>query len=204
MIWGTFAALNQFSIKRLYAYSAVVNVGYLLLAMSYGTVESFSTVVNYLIPYIFSTVAIFLVVLIFRKVDTLRKIKFIGDYKHYFTYNTTAATLIVLIFFSLAGVPPLAGFFTKFFLFRAIFLEDFLTNFIIFAVILTSVVSAFYYIRVVRFAFFYNARNPLLFVQLNFAGVLLLVIAVIVLVNFLWAQPLVLAHATNLISSLSL
>lgn len=185
MIWGTFAALNQFSIKRLYAYSAVVNVGYMLLAMSYGTVESFSTVVNYLIPYIFSTIAIFLVVLTFRKVDTLRKIKFIGDYKHYFTYNTTAATLIVLIFFSLAGVPPLAGFFTKFFLFRAIFLEDFLTNFIIFAVILTSVVSAFYYIRVVRFSFFYNARNPLLFVKLNFEGVLLLVIVIIVLVNFL-------------------
>ena len=204
VLWGTFAALNQLSIKRLYAYSAVVNVGYLLISMSYGALENFANVLNYLFPYLFSTVAVFSVILLFRKVSTLRKIKFIGDFKYYFSYSTVLALSIGLIFFSLAGIPPLAGFFTKFFLFRAIFLTDFLTNFVIFVVLITSVVSAFYYIRVVRFTFFYNVRNPILFVSLEFAGALLLVSVVFGLCLFMLVQPLFLSTAVNLISAFCL
>lgn len=204
VLWGTFAALNQLSVKRLYAYSAVVNVGYLLISFSYGTLENFANVLNYLIPYIFSTIAIFSVVLLFRKVGTLRKIKFIGDFKYHFTYSTALAAAISLIFFSLAGVPPLAGFFTKFFLFRSIFLTDFLTNFVIFVILITSVISAFYYIRVVRFAFFYNIRNPLLVVTLDFTGAFILITIVYGLCVFILFQPLVLTTTFNLISSLCL
>lgn len=179
-----------------------MNVGYLLLSFSYGTLESFANIINYLVPYIVSTLAIFLVILLFRRVGTLRKIKFLGDYRYYFSYSTTLAVVIILIFFSLAGIPPLAGFFTKFFLFRTVFLLDFLTNFIIFVVIVTSVVSAFYYIRVIRFTFFYTTRSPLLFVSLDIIGVFVLVSIIFVLITFCYAQSLVLTTTLNLTGAL--
>lgn len=192
VLWGTFGALNQLNIKRLYAYSAIVNMGYLVVSFSYGTVENFVNTINYLIPYIISSIAIFTLILLFRKGSTFRKIKFIGDYKYYFNYSIVLACTVTLIFFSLAGVPPLAGFFTKFFLFRTIFLLDFLTNCVIFIIIVVSVITAFYYIRVVRFVFFYNIRSPLLFLPILFSGALLLIIAVAVLLLFVLIQPLAL------------
>jgi len=204
VLWGTFAALNQFNIKRLYAYSAIVNVGYLLLDLSYGTLEAFSSAMNYIVVYLFSTFAIFLTILLFRRVGGLKKIPFIMNYNLFYTHGSAAAVLVALIFFSLAGIPPLAGFFIKFFLFRSLFLVDFLSNFAIFVILATSVISAFYYIRVVRLIFFTSIRVPATFVQMDFLLTFLFVFQIFFIVLFLFLQPVALLVCTNLVSSLFL
>jgi len=199
VLWGTFGALNQLNIKRLYAYSAIVNVGYLLTALSYGTLESLVVTINYLIVYLLSTLSFFLVILLFREVNGLCKIKFIGEYGIYLTYSSLAAILFSIIFFSMAGVPPLAGFFIKFFLFKGVFAADFLLNPAVFIILVASVVSTLYYIRVVRFIFFDSKSVPVMLLSLKAGSCFLLVFSLIVVVLFVLFQPLLLACITNVI-----
>ena len=188
MLLGTFAALNQLSIKRLYAYSAIVNVGYLATALSYGTLASFSALLNYLLIYVISTFLIFLVLLLFRTVFGLKKLKYLPDYKHFAAYSSVFSVFFSLIFFSLAGVPPLAGFFIKFFLFKTIFIADFMLNPAVFVILVTSVISAFYYIRVVRFVFFDTKRAPILFCQLSGGILFLYTVLVFFILFFIFFQ----------------
>lgn len=171
----------------------------MLTALAYGTLESLVVSINYLVVYLLSTLSFFLVILLFREINGLRKIKFIGEYRIYLTYSSLAAILFSLIFFSMAGVPPLAGFFIKFFLFKEVFVADFLLNPAVFIILVTSVVSTLYYIRVVRFIFFDSKSTPAMLVSLNVGSCFLLVFSLIVVVLFILFQPLLLACITNVI-----
>ncbi|RZL33141.1 MAG: NADH-quinone oxidoreductase subunit N, partial [Pedobacter sp.] len=102
------------------------------------------------------------------------------------TYSSALAVFISIIFFSLAGIPPLAGFFIKFFLFQSVFSVEFLLNPSFFIILVTSVVSAFYYIRVVRFTFFDGGRVPALFVGVDIRAVFLFVTAIFYLIFFIF------------------
>lgn len=191
VVWGTFAALNQVNIKRLYAYSAIVNVGYLLLALSVGTYVSFVVVVNYLFSYFVSTLALFSVVLMFRKSFDLSKLKLLVEYRYFFSYHVLASTLFSIVFFSLSGIPPLAGFFIKFLLFKHIFLTDFLTSSLFFLILLLSAVATFYYIRCVNYLFFNLQRLPMLFAPVSFLTSFILVNCCVFLLLFLFFQPVI-------------
>lgn len=198
-MWGTFAGLNQFNIKRLYAYSAIVNVGYLLLVLSYGTSENLAAVINYLVPYLLATCSVFFIIVLCRKLEGSRKIRSLVDYRFFFSYNSLFAGLISLVFFSLAGIPPLVGFFTKFFLFKSLFALDFMASGAAFVVLIISTVSAFYYIRVVRFTFFTNLRFPIFFLGFDAKTSFLLVSVVFFLIVFVVVQPLFLVSSYNLV-----
>jgi NADH-quinone oxidoreductase subunit N len=204
VLWGTFAALDQVNIKRLYAYSAVVNVGYLLSAFAYGTVDGFVVSINYLVTYLTTTFLVFLVILLFRKVEGAQKIKFFADYQAYLSYNPTTALLVAFVFFSLAGIPPLAGFFIKFFLLRTLFVYEFLSGPTVYIVLITTVVSAFYYIRIVRFAFFNSKRIPTFFINISWAHSFLFVLVNFFLIFFLSIQPFTMLLFSNLITDLFL
>lgn len=167
--------------------------------MAYGTLESLVVMVNYLVVYLLSTLSLFLVILAFRELSSFRKIKFIGEYSLYLTYSSLAAILFSLIFFSMAGVPPLAGFFIKFFLFKIVFLADFLLSPVVFIILLTSVVSTLYYIRVVRFVFFDSKLTPIMLLTLNIGSAFLLVFSLVIIVLFVIFQPLALTCVTNIL-----
>lgn len=199
VLWGTFSALNQLNIKRLYAYSAIVNVGYILTSLAYGTLENLVASLNFLVVYLLSTLSFFAVILMFRESGNLRKLKYIGDYKSYLSYSSLLAILFSLVFFSMAGVPPLAGFFIKFFLFKAIFTVDFLLNPIFFVILVTSVISTLYYIRIVRFIFFDKLVEPTFFRPVNIIFCFLFIFIIIFLLIFAVFQPIVLLHISNLI-----
>lgn len=165
VLWGTFSALYQFSIKRLYAYSSIVNIGYLAMALSYGTSESLTAVLYYLTVYIVITALLFSFLVGIGNLRGFETGKSLFDYKALFSYSFFLSILFSLIFFSFAGIPPLSGFFIKFFLFKTMFLADFLMNPAFFIIFFVSTVSAFYYIRVVRFIYFSgNSRFPDFFV----------------------------------------
>lgn len=191
--------MNQLNIKRLYAYSAIVNVGYILTSLAYGTLENLVASLNFLVVYLLSTLSFFAVILMFRESGNLRKLKYIGDYKSYLSYSSLLAILFSLVFFSMAGVPPLAGFFIKFFLFKAIFTVDFLLNPIFFVILVTSVISTLYYIRIVRFIFFDKLVEPTFFRPVNIIFCFLFIFIIIFLLIFAVFQPIVLLHISNLI-----
>lgn len=201
---GTFAALNQFNIKRLYAYSGIVNVGYLVTAASYGTLDGFSTLFTYLLVYLVSSFAVFLTLLCYRSVLGLKKIKQLTEYSFFAEYSGVFGVFLGLLFFSLAGIPPLAGFFVKFFIFKAIFSADFMLNPAIFVILITSVISAFYYIRVVRFLFFGVIRSPILFLRLNYFVVFLFVMACFFLCLFFLFQSFFFVSVEYLVAGLYL
>jgi NADH:ubiquinone oxidoreductase subunit 2 (chain N) len=168
VLWGTFAALNQFSIKRLYAYSSIVNIGYLAMALSYGTSENLVVVFYYLVVYIILSALLFSFIIGVGNLRGFETGKSLFDYKTLFSYNFFFSIFFALIFFSFAGIPPLSGFFIKFFLFKVMFLGDFLLNPAFFVIFFVSTISAFYYIRVVRFIYFSgNKRFPDFFVVLS-------------------------------------
>lgn len=191
VIVGTFAALNQLNIKRLYAYSAIVNVGYILTAISYGTYDGIVAGFNYLITYFVATFMIFTILMYFRNYVSFAKLKYLVEYRLYASQGFLVGTIISLIFFSLAGVPPLAGFFIKFFLFKTLFSSEFLSNAAFFIILIMSVVSAFYYIRVIRFIFFTTKRKPFLFAPVATIPCFFLVNCCAVLIGFVFYQPTV-------------
>lgn len=182
----------------------MVNVGYISLALSYGTSDNLASALNYIIPYFITTCSVFFIILLFRKVGVGGKIRSLVDYRFFFSYNSLFAGLVGLVFFSLAGIPPLVGFFTKFFLFKNLFILDFVGSSVFFVVLLTSVVSAFYYIRIIRFTFFTALRFPSFFLPLDFSGAFLFVGALGFLIIFVFAQPLFLVLSYNLISLVNL
>lgn len=156
LIVGTFGALFQVKVKRLLAYSGIVHVGYILIAVSFGALDSFFVAFNYLIIYLILSVSTFSVLLVVRKLGSLLLFKNISEFALLSRANPAMAWVFTLVLFSLAGVPPLVGFFGKFFLFYNLSLWS---NFSLFLFVLViSVVGAVYYIRLIQIMFFKNIR----------------------------------------------
>lgn len=150
MLFASFAAIAQNNIKRLMAYSSIGHVGYALIGIACFTEEGIQALVIYLIIYLFMNISVFSFILFMkRKGEYFENISDLsGLYKH----NPFYAIIISLIMFSLAGIPPLAGFFGKFYIFMAaIKNEMFLLSLV---GILASVISAFYYLRIIKVIYF--------------------------------------------------
>jgi NADH-quinone oxidoreductase subunit N len=146
-IWiGSITALQQTKLKRLLAYSAIGHVGYMLLGFFSGNSEGLQAVLFYLILYIITNICIWSSIL------GINKLKFISQLKLVYHYNPFLCSALLVSFFSLAGVPPLAGFLAKLSVFIAA-LESNLYLVVIFSVFL-SVISTFYYLRLIKIATF--------------------------------------------------
>ncbi len=168
MIGGSFAGLAQLRVKRLLAYSSIGHVGYLLLALSCGTLEGVQALVIYLVIYMIMTTNLFALLLAplrrFR-FQTLERIKYTTDLAMVGKTNPLFAITLAAGLFSIAGIPPLAGFYSKAFLFwSAISSSQYLGAFI---GILSSVISCFYYIRIVNIMYFQAPPSPLTFSPLS-------------------------------------
>jgi NADH-quinone oxidoreductase subunit N len=145
MTFGNLGALHQTNLKRLLAYSSIAHAGYLLMGFAAGTFEAYQAVLFYLVVYLFMNLGAFLVVdAAGRKLggETTEHIKGLGK-----TSPALALALAVFLF-SLVGLPPLAGFIGKFYLFSALVKENMWTLALI--GVGNSVVSLVYYVRVVR------------------------------------------------------
>jgi NADH-quinone oxidoreductase subunit N len=150
MLLGSFAAIGQTSIKRLLAYSSIANVGFILIGLAAGTEYGVSSVLIYLAIYVVMTLGSFAVVLAMRRKDEMdESIQSLAGLSQ---TNLPMAVAFAALLFSMAGIPPLAGFFAKFYVFDAA-VKAGLTPLVIIGV-LASVVGAYYYLRVVKIMFF--------------------------------------------------
>ena len=144
ILFASVAALYQDKIKRLLAYSGIAHMGYVMLAASSNSIEGFFAAYYYLLVYSFTGLGIFVILLSVRKYTNYLKIKSLSDFSSLFRNNPAVALSFSVFMFSLAGIPPLAGFFSKLFVFLSLIkVGSYLASVI---VIVTSVVSAVYYL----------------------------------------------------------
>jgi NADH-quinone oxidoreductase subunit N len=150
MLVGAFGALVQRNIKRMLAYSSIGHVGYALMALAAGTEQGMQGILVYLAIYSVMSVGVFACVLLMQRdgqyVEEIDALSGLSRRKPYL------AAMIAIFMFSLAGIPPLAGFFGKFYVFMAALEANLVTLAVI--GVLSSVVSAFYYLRVVKVMYF--------------------------------------------------
>lgn len=205
MIGGSIAGLAQLRMKRLLAYSSIGHVGFLLLALSCGTLEGLQALVIYLVIYMIMTLNIFAVILApLRRshFHTLERVKYTTDLAMIGRTNPLIGGTLALGLFSIAGIPPLAGFYSKAFLFwAALSSSQYLGAFI---GIGSSVVSCFYYIRIVNIMYFQAPQTPLTFNRLSKGSSLIAGVTFLFLLAFMgYPSPLYVAsHRVGLALSL--
>ena len=147
---GAFAAIGQTNIKRLMAYSSIGHMGFALVGLAAGSEAGVSGVVLYLIIYMVMTLGTFACILAMRRSDGM--VEQISDLSGLSKSNPILAVMLTILMFSLAGIPPLAGFWAKYFVFLAA-IEAKLYPLAVIGV-LASVVGAFYYLRVIKVMWF--------------------------------------------------
>ncbi|WP_407520987.1 NADH-quinone oxidoreductase subunit NuoN [Methylobacterium oryzisoli] len=154
MALGSFAAIGQRNIKRLMAYSSIANVGYALIGLAAGTQEGVRGVVVYMAIYLAMTLGAFAVILGLRRGN--RMFDTIDDLSGLSRTHPWLAFCLAAMMFSLAGIPPLAGFFAKFYVFAAAIQAGLVALAVIGVV--TSVIGSYYYLRIVKVMYFDEAQ----------------------------------------------
>ncbi|ERF85687.1 NADH-quinone oxidoreductase subunit NuoN [Bradyrhizobium viridifuturi] len=150
MALGSFAAIGQTNIKRLMAYSSIGHMGFALVGLASGTVEGAQGVLIYIAIYVAMTLGSFSIILAMKRNG--QPLEQISDFAGLSRTNPLIAFIFAMLLFSLAGVPPLAGFFGKWYVFVAAIKANLFTLAVI--GVLTSVVGAFYYLSIVKVMYF--------------------------------------------------
>lgn len=157
MALGSFAAIGQTNIKRLLAYSSIGNVGFALVGLAAGGEEGVQGVVIYMAIYLLTTLGSFACVLAMRNASG-QQLEDVKDLAGLARGNKMLAFVFAMLMFSLAGIPPLAGFFAKYFVFMAA-VKSGLWALAVIGVV-TSVVGAFYYLRIIKIMYFDEPAAP--------------------------------------------
>ncbi|HEX8662643.1 MAG TPA: NADH-quinone oxidoreductase subunit NuoN [Beijerinckiaceae bacterium] len=190
MTLGSFAAIGQRNFKRLMAYSAIGNVGYALIGLATGTPEGVQGVIVYMAIYLAMTLGAFACILAMRRGQDM--VEDIDALSGAARTHPVLAFCLAMMMFSLAGIPPLAGFFAKFYVFTAAIRAGLVTLAVIGVV--TSVIGAYYYLRVVKVMYFDEPRAAFEPMAPGVKLVLALTSAVVLL---FWLVPAPLVAAAN-------
>jgi NADH-quinone oxidoreductase subunit N len=150
MVLGAFAAIGQNNIKRLMAYSSIANMGYILVGLAAGTPEGVQGVLIYLAIYVVTNIGVFACILGMRRGANM--VENISDLSGLAQTRPGYAFAFLILMFSLAGIPPMAGFFAKFYVFLAAVKAGLYPLAVIGVV--ASVVGAYYYVRIVKIIYF--------------------------------------------------
>lgn len=165
---GSIAALKQRKLKSLLAYSSISNMGLILISFSSGNFEGIKAVFYYFILYILSGLAIWSIFLIFKLKNKQINEKFnkdLGDFILLHESNSVLAYAFVITIFTVSGIPPMVGFLAKLSIFLTLIVSS--MNFIAFISIVSSVISTFYYIRILKVIFFENVLIGKLFYPIH-------------------------------------
>jgi NADH-quinone oxidoreductase subunit N len=150
MALGAFAALRQQNIKRLMAYSSISNVGYILLGLASGSEKGIQSVVFYLAVYMITTIGVFAIILLMKRRGVM--VEGIPDLAGLARDQPTMALALLIFMFSFAGIPPLAGFWAKLYVFIAAVEARLYVPAVL--GVLASVVASYYYVRIVKVMYF--------------------------------------------------
>jgi len=186
MVLGAFAAIGQKNIKRLMAYSSIGHMGFALVGLSAGTPEGVQGVLVYMAVYVAMTLGAFACILSMRRDGLL--VENISDLSGLSRTHPAMAFFFAMLLFSLAGIPPLAGFFAKFYVFLAAINAGLYTLAVI--GVLASVVGAFYYLTIVKIMYF-DEPTPAFQRMPALLGLVLGVSGLLNILFFVYPGPLV-------------
>ena len=190
MVLGAFAAIGQRNIKRLMAYSSIGHMGYALVGLASGSESGVKGVIIYLTLYLAMTLGTFACILAMRRNDAA--VEEIDDLAGLSRNSPLMAFVLAMLLFSLAGIPPLAGFFAKFYVFLAA-VEAGLYPLAVIGVV-ASVVGAYYYLRIVKIMYF-DEPAPAFDKMSGELATVLGVSGIIVILYVVYPGPLVSAAA---------
>ena len=156
MILGAVAAIGQDNIKRLMAYSSIGHMGYALAGLSTGTIGGIQSTLLYITIYLFMNLGAFGCIFMMRRENVFYEN--ISDLSGLSKNHPILAFGFLIILFSLAGIPPLAGFFAKFYIFMSVIEAK--LYFLAIVGLITTVVSAFYYLRIIKIIYFDKPKKP--------------------------------------------
>ena len=187
LLVGVYGAITQKVIKRLLAFSSINHIGFMLLGIMSYQFMSEGTLFFYLIIYLITTFGIFAVLLNLRTVEgEFTKISQLNGLR--FTSNSKSISMLVF-FFSLAGIPPFAGFFAKFFILSASITDGFF--FLSIVAVLSSVIAAFYYLTIIKNMFFNKSEIELLDDNNKIGKVIFISFGLIITLFFFYPDPLI-------------
>ena len=150
MLFGAIAAIGQTNIKRLIAYSSIGHIGYTLAGLATGSNEGIQSSIIYISIYIIMNLALFSCLLMLKRNN--QYYENIDDLSGLSKNHPLLSLSLLVILFSLAGIPPLAGFFAKFYIFKAVIEQS--MYFLAIVGLLSTVVAAFYYLRIIKIIYF--------------------------------------------------
>lgn len=179
MFIGNIFALRQKNMKRFLAFSSIAQAGFILLGIISGTSTGMATVVYFVLIYVFSNLAAFGVV---QAISNQSGKENMNDYEGLYRTNPKLSLVMMLALFSLAGIPPVAGFFGKFFLFTAAAGEGF--YWLVFLAVVNVTISLYYYLLVIRAMFLRKSDSPIPFFRSNLymrLGIVITVVGIAVL-----------------------
>ncbi len=150
MIFGAVAAIGQKNLKRLVAYSSIGHMGFVLAGLSTGVNEGIQSSIIYISIYLVMNLGLFSCLFMMKRNDTYYES--IEDLSGLSKNHPLISLSLLIILFSLAGIPPMAGFFAKFYIFKAVIKES--MYFLAITGLLSTVISAFYYLRIIKIIYF--------------------------------------------------
>jgi NADH-quinone oxidoreductase subunit N len=187
MILGAVAAIAQTNIKRLMAYSSIGHVGYALIGLAAGSQAGLRGVLIYMAIYLAMNVGTFACILCMRRNG--RMVEDISDLRGLSKSHPMMAVALMIFMFSLAGIPPVAGFFGKLYIFIAAIEAELYTLAII--GVIASVVGAFYYLRIVKIMYFDAGEEPLDKPIGRSLATVITVSGLVIFLFFLWPAPII-------------
>ena len=193
LLVGVYGAITQKIIKRLLAFSSINHIGFMLLAIMSYQYMSEGTIFFYLIIYLITTFGVFSVILNLRTSEG--EITLLTGLNGLKASSRSKAISMLVFLFSLAGIPPFAGFFAKFFILSASINEGFYILSVI--AVISSVIAAFYYLSVIKNMFFNELETELLLDNNRLSTFIFISSAVIITLFFFYPDPLI-----NLVDSL--
>jgi len=155
MVFGAVAAIGQTNIKRLIAYSSIGHIGYTLAGLATASNEGIQSSIIYISIYLVMNLALFSCLLMLRRKD--QYYEDIDNLSGLSKNHPLLSLCLLVILFSLAGIPPLAGFFAKFYVFKAVLEQS--MYFLAIVGLLSTVVAAFYYLRIIKVIYFDKEKD---------------------------------------------
>lgn len=193
---GSLSAIYQIKLKRLFAYSAITNAAYLVILLATNDFFSVFSFMFYLISYTLIILGIFIIFTNLRNWSTGFHLFRISSLTNLYEINPALALCLLVLIFSLAGIPPFLGFFSKLFVFYALITNN--NIFIAITIAILTVVSTYYYLRLVKLMFF-NRNSWIFFKPIPYSSALL--VSVIIVINVLFIlDPTVLINLIKIIT----
>jgi NADH-quinone oxidoreductase subunit N len=178
MLIGNISALLQKNVKRMLAFSSVAHAGYLLMGIVANSNDGFRGMTFYITAYLFMQLGSFVIVSVLER-EKEKNLEF-SDYSGLWKSNPVLATLMAIFMFSLAGIPPMAGFFGKYLLFAATIQSGYIVLTIV--AVISSIISMYFYIGLVLNMFFKDSEDKYLEGETKLAGIPIYVSSIVVLV----------------------